>query len=100
MENTENMLLLKKTYWQIQSVKTNFDRNGNVASLYMLLANPKIHQYIKKLYFTISDFVDHFGNPTEFTEVGISAACVGLRVQLNEFMEVLEEEPVQTKSPF
>ena len=50
MENTENMLLLKKTYWQIHSVKTNFDRNGNVASLYMLLANPKIHQYTKIYY--------------------------------------------------
>ena len=103
MDNSENFdekLLLKTNYWQIQSVKVNFDRNWNVASMYILFANPKMHQYTKRQYLTVSDFVDYFGNPSEFTEQGISAMIVGTWIKVSEFMEILDEEPMQTKNSF
>lgn len=96
-ENYEKPILLKSNFRQVQSVKVNFDRDWNTASLYMLLSNPKIHQYEKKQYFTISDFVNVFGNPVEFSEAGISAACVGSWIEIQEYMQILDEEPIQNK---
>ncbi|MBB1578382.1 MAG: hypothetical protein HG424_000130 [candidate division SR1 bacterium] len=87
----------KKNNWLIQSVNVNFDRNGNVASMYLLLANPRLHQYTKKVYLTVGDFVDIFGQPGEFSKEGISAITVGNWVEITESMELLEEEPIQDR---
>ncbi len=97
MQNTN---LVKKNFWQIAKVRTWVDRNGNISSVYILLNNPDIHQYTKKLFFTIEDFVNIFGQPVEFTTAGISSACVGTRVNLAEYIELLDEEPVQSKNVF
>jgi len=96
MENSEK-IQVKSNFWMVKSCRTTMDRNGNIASVYLLLANPSIHEYTKKLYFTIGDFVDVFGQPVEFSEKGISAACVGTWLELTENMELLDEEPIQTK---
>nr|DAE92764.1 MAG TPA: hypothetical protein [Inoviridae sp. ctjYd14] len=87
----------KTNNWLIQSVNVNFDRNWNVASMYLLLANPKLHQYTKKVYLTVEDFVDIFGQPWEFSKEGISAITVGNWVEITESMELLDEEPVQAR---
>lgn len=98
MEDTETtQYLIKKNFWQIKSIRTNFDRNGNVASVYLLLSNEKIHKYTKTIYYHIWDFVAIFGQPVEFSEAGLSAACVGQWIQVFETMELLDEEPVQMK---
>lgn len=91
---------VKSSFWQIQSVKVTVDRQGHIASVYLLLANPAMHQYTKKVYQSISDFVQNFGNPAEFSEKGISDACVGTWVESSEYIEILDEEPNQTKSMF
>lgn len=97
MDNSEK-ILVKKNFWHVKSCRVAVDRQWNVSSVYLLLANEKVHEYTKKLYFSIGDFVDAFGQPVEFTEVGISSICVWSWIELSENMEVLEEEPVQTKS--
>lgn len=96
----QNLNLVKKNFWQIAKVRTGVDRNGNISSVYILLHNPEIHQYTKKLFFTIEDFVEIFGQPVEFTTAGISSACVGTRVNLAEYIELLDEEPTQSKNVF
>ena len=94
----EKLELIKKNYWQITSVNVGIDRNGNVGSVYLLLANSKVHQYTKKLFFPIEQYVKFFGQPTEFSKFGISSACVGLWLEISEYLDILEEEPEQTKS--
>lgn len=96
----QNLKLVKKNYRQIAKVRTGVDRNGNISSVYILLHNPEIHQYTKKLFFTIEDFVEIFGQPVEFTTAGISSACVGTWVNLAEYVELLTEEPEQVKTLF
>lgn len=97
MENSEK-IQVKSNFWNVKSCRCTMDRNWNIASVYLLLSNPAIHEYTKKLYFTIGDFVDAFGQPVEFSEKGISAACVWTWLEITENMEILEEEPVQTKT--
>lgn len=93
----ENLNLIKKTYWQIASLRAGVDRNGNIASIYLLLTNPSVHQYTKKVFFTVSDFIDTFGQPSEFSEAGLSAAVVGAWLEASEYIELLDEEPIQNK---